>query len=51
VLRRQGVAAWLRAWDDLGAAGAPLPATPLPPSEQPLVAVLASMALACVGGG
>lgn len=50
MLRRQGMAAWMRAWDGLPATGPPLPATSLPPGGEPLVGLLASMALACVGG-
>jgi hypothetical protein len=56
VVHRQGVAGWMRAID-----GLPAPASPpaaaggsaaaLVPAGEPLVAVLASMALACVAGG
>ncbi|HEX9546210.1 MAG TPA: hypothetical protein VF942_02685 [Acidimicrobiales bacterium] len=56
VLQRQGLAAWLHAWDDLGAAEtAPKPQPPgaartTMPSDE-VVAVLASMTLACAGAG
>jgi len=56
VLQRQGMAAWLRAWDDLGAVE-PAP-RPRPPgaarttmASDEVVAVLASMTLACAGAG
>ncbi len=54
VLQRQGMAAWLRAWDDLGAVETP--PKPQPPADaatavasDEVVAVLASMTLACAG--
>lgn len=57
VLQRQGMAAWLRAWDELGAVENPTPSSsPYLPTgsvaSESLVAVLASMTLACarVGG-
>jgi hypothetical protein len=52
VLHRQGMVAWIHAWDDI----APLSTVP-PPASVPsthctqMVAVLASMALAVVEGG
>jgi hypothetical protein len=54
VLQRQGMAAWLRAWDDLGAAeAAPRPQPPgdgaTTVASDEVVAVLASMTLACAG--
>ncbi len=54
VLQRQGMAAWLRAWDELGTvetrpeAPPPGDATPTVASDE-VVAVLASMTLACAG--
>lgn len=51
VLRRRGMVAWMRAWDGLPATPSPSPALSVPPGGEPLVAVLASMALACVAGG
>jgi len=51
VMQRQGVTAWLRAWQAIPAAPPPRSAAaggPVVGDE--LVAVLASMALACVGG-
>jgi len=50
VLQRQGVAAWMAAWSDLPVA----PSDQSPPggaTADALVAVLASMALACAGVG
>jgi hypothetical protein len=54
VLQRQGLAAWLRAWDDLGAVANPptstSPDVPTGPvASDMVVAVLASMTLACAG--
>jgi len=54
VLQRQGVAAWLRVWDDLGVVESPPKpqlagdAATAVASDQ-VVAVLASMTLACAG--
>jgi hypothetical protein len=52
VLRNRGVAAWLRAWDDLPAPvpvpAARPPARPAPDSGEQLVAALAAMALSCL---
>ena len=53
VLQHGGVAAWLRAWDDLPPAPAPVPppgppARPAPGSGEQLVAALATMALSCL---
>ena len=49
VLLRQGVAAWMQAWDGISPAPARTPAPgPQPDGDvQTMVAVLASMALAC----
>ena len=53
VLHNRGIAAWLRAWDDLPAPdpaalpSAP-PARPAPGSGEQLVAALATMALSCL---
>jgi hypothetical protein len=53
VLHNRGIAAWLRAWDDLSAPDpaalppAP-PARPAPGSGEQLVAALATMALSCL---
>ena len=54
VLQRQGMAAWLRAWDDLGPVEtAPMPQpwadAPTAVASDAVVAVLASMTLACAG--
>jgi len=53
VLQQRGVAAWLCAWQtSVPAAPLPPPAQPaveLPPGAEQLVAVLATMALACIG--
>lgn len=54
VLQRQGMAAWLRAWDDLGAVEAPPKPRPAGDAattvaSDEVVAVLASMTLACAG--
>jgi hypothetical protein len=52
LLERRGMAAWARAWQE----AAPPPSPPAPPAVEPspgageLVAVLASMALACLAG-
>jgi hypothetical protein len=51
LLERRGLAAWTRAWQE----SAPRPSPPAraavePPGGSELVAVLASMALACVAG-
>jgi hypothetical protein len=56
VLQRQGLAAWLRAWDDLGAVVTTSKSTPPEVSaasaaSDKVVAVLASMTLACAGVG
>lgn len=53
LLHRRGLAGWVRAWDGLPcpppAAGV-VPTVAVAPGDQPLVGVLASMALACVAG-
>jgi hypothetical protein len=56
VLQRQGMVAWVQAWDGLSASV--VPPSPSPPSRPAasavsgsVVAVLASMTLACVGVG
>lgn len=52
VLQRQGMAAWIGAWKEFG--GVPVaPERPAPAAHasDAVVAVLASMALACVGAG
>jgi hypothetical protein len=53
LLHRRGVAGWMRAWDGLPtpppAAGRGSP-VPIAAGDQPLVGVLAAMALACVTG-
>jgi hypothetical protein len=52
VLHRQGLVAWIHAWDDitpLGSASSPARVRPTECNE--VVAVLASMALAVVEGG
>jgi hypothetical protein len=54
VLQRQGLAAWLRAWDDLGAVVTTPRSTPPEVSagsaaSDKVVAALASMTLACAG--
>ena len=51
VLQRQGVAAWIHAWDEIGSAPVPARSTPAPAGCEQIVAVLASMALACAVGG
>jgi hypothetical protein len=57
VVHRQGLAGWIRTIDGLPApsaapaASAAAPAGSLAPVGEPLVAVLASMALACITGG
>jgi hypothetical protein len=52
LLVRQGLVAWIHAIDGLPAPQPTAPAVPAPvvSVDQPLVAVLASMALACVTG-
>lgn len=55
VVARRGVAGWMRAVDVLparsGVAAVAEPrSVPVTPGDQPLVALLASMALACVAG-
>jgi hypothetical protein len=51
VLERQGLAAWIHAWDDVAPAPVPARSTPAPAGCEQVVAVLASMALACAAGG
>ena len=56
ILQRQGMTAWLRAWDDLGAVVTPpksqLPDVPTASAvPESVVAVLASMTLVCAGVG
>lgn len=53
VVHRRGVAGWMRAFDGLPTsrrAGVAAPSVPVTADDQPLVALLASMALACVAG-
>jgi hypothetical protein len=53
LLHRRGMAGWMRAWDGLptpSRAARCVPPVPVTPGDQPLVALLASMALACVAG-
>jgi hypothetical protein len=52
LLVRQGVAGWMRAFEGLPTPARRIatPAVPVTPGDQPLVAVLASMALVCVAG-
>jgi hypothetical protein len=51
VLQRRGVAAWARAWQAAAASQPARPAADIPLGGDELVAVLATMALACAGGG
>lgn len=55
ILQRQGMSAWMRAWDDLGQPVGGTPVFPPPPSppavSQSVVSVLASMTLACAAAG
>lgn len=51
VLQRQGVAAWIHAWDAVAPTPVPARSTPAPAGSEQVVAVLASMALACAAGG
>lgn len=54
VVHRRGVAGWMRAFDGLPAArsaAVAAPAVPVTSDDQPLVTLLASMALACIAGG
>ncbi|GAC1376112.1 MAG: hypothetical protein NVSMB4_04730 [Acidimicrobiales bacterium] len=50
VMQRQGVTAWLRAWQTIPPAPAPRSSVRSPVGDDELVAVLATMALACVAG-
>ena len=51
VLQRRGVAGWARAWQAAAASPPARPAAGVPVGGDELVAVLAAMALACLGGG
>ncbi len=51
VLQRQGVAAWMAAWSDLPGVAPPESPPPSGATADAVVAVLASMALACAGVG
>jgi hypothetical protein len=51
VLQRHGVAAWARAWHAAAVSPPARPAAGAPVGGDELVAVLATMALACVEGG
>jgi hypothetical protein len=51
VLERQGVAAWLRAWQSIAPTPLPRPATDFVVAGDELVGALASMALACIARG
>jgi hypothetical protein len=52
VVYRQGLVAWIHAWDDIAPLSAlPPPARVRPTEANEVVAVLASMALAVVEGG
>ena len=50
VLQRQGVAAWIHAWDDIAPAAARRGSSPAPERCNELVAVLACMALGVAAG-
>jgi hypothetical protein len=51
VLERQGVAAWLRAWQSIAPTPLPRPSTDVAVGGDELVSALASMALACIVKG
>jgi hypothetical protein len=51
IMQRQGVTAWLRAWQTIPAAPARPAAVDARVGGDELVAVLATMAMACIGGG
>jgi hypothetical protein len=51
VLQRQGMAAWIGAWGEIGAAPPPQQPTEAAHGSDAMVAVLASMALAVAGAG
>jgi hypothetical protein len=51
VLERQGLAAWIHAWDAIAPAPVPAGSTPAPAGCEQVVALLASMALACAARG
>lgn len=51
VLERQGVAAWLRAWQSVAPTPLARPSTDVPAAGDELVGALASMALACIAKG
>ncbi|MFN2506965.1 MAG: hypothetical protein ABR540_22595 [Acidimicrobiales bacterium] len=51
VLQRQGMAAWINAWKELAYAFPPQRPTNDAHGSDAVVAVLASMALACAGAG
>jgi len=51
VLERQGVAAWLRAWQNIAPTPLPGSATDVVVAGDELVGALASMALACIAKG
>jgi hypothetical protein len=50
VLERQGVAAWLRAWQSIAPTALARPATDVAVAGDELVGALATMALACLTG-
>jgi hypothetical protein len=51
VLERQGVAAWLRAWQSIAPTPLPRPSTDVGVGGDELVGALATMALACMARG
>jgi hypothetical protein len=51
VLQRQGMAAWIGAWGEIGDAPAPQQPKQVTHGSDAVVAVLASMALAVAGAG
>jgi hypothetical protein len=51
VLQRQGMAAWIGAWEEIGGAPPPQRPTQAAHGSDAVVAVLASMALAVAGAG
>ena len=51
LLMAQGTAAWMRGWRACSPAPSTVPARPVDGAPAEVVGVLASMALACAGGG
>ncbi|MCA1673707.1 MAG: hypothetical protein LC799_16405, partial [Actinobacteria bacterium] len=49
VLQREGLAAWIGAWKEIGGAAPPRRPAQAAQASDAVVAVLASMALACAG--